>query len=484
LRAFYIQASSGSEPSVYTHYLYDGEGNRIKKLTRKDSGKVEVTVYIDDVFEESYIKPSGSSIDSNHHWNTLHVMDASSRVATIRAGTDNNDSTPAIKYNLEDHLGSSSVMVDDTGTLVNREEYYPFGDTSFGGFAKKRYRYTGKEKDEESGLYYYGARYYAPWTCRFISVDPEAGKNMNKSSYNYTSNNPLNRIDPTGGNDKPKDGGGDNGGGSKSSGNGGKGKNEKGGSNQSGGETPDVVNLKENQTLWDLAQKYEDVTVEKIKRLNEDIPEKHAVDNIPVGEEIQLKEKPKQSNQGKSTQNKEGSWFVNEKTGSILFIKGKEKMSERQKEKYGDNWNRLKVGKEFSKNVDIPDRIEQGSSYKLGPDSAKDLMEKYGYRKAYKVEILKIEREQTRFESDSPLTQSWSKERISDKEITYVKPEEFGIINSYIYDRKFDSHSGIRTTERVVNKYVAYSEEGPQTDINNWSDSWKGILKGIIELLN
>jgi RHS repeat-associated protein len=198
LRAFYIQASSGSEPSVYTHYLYDGGGNRIKKLTRKDSGKVEVTVYIDDVFEESYIKPSGSSIDSNHHWNTLHIMDDSSRVATIRAGTDNNDSTPAIKYNLEDHLGSSSMMVDDSGTLVNREEYYPFGDTSFGGFAKKRYRYTGKEKDEESGLYYYGARYYAPWTCRFISVDPMAIESFYQSPYGYGDNNPIIMNDPSG----------------------------------------------------------------------------------------------------------------------------------------------------------------------------------------------------------------------------------------------------------------------------------------------
>ena len=66
------------------------------------------------------------------------------------------------QYNLDDHLGSSNVLVDEYGTLVNFEEYYPFGETSFGSYGKKRYRFCGKEKDEDSGLYYYGARYYAP----------------------------------------------------------------------------------------------------------------------------------------------------------------------------------------------------------------------------------------------------------------------------------------------------------------------------------
>src|ERR1017187_773007 len=52
------------------------------------------------------------------------------------------------------------------------------------------YRYCGKERDEESGMYYYGARYYLPWTCRFVSVDPKAGK-YTWSSYVYAGNNPV-----------------------------------------------------------------------------------------------------------------------------------------------------------------------------------------------------------------------------------------------------------------------------------------------------
>jgi len=74
---------------------------------------------------------------------------------------------------------------------VNREEYYPFGGTSFGSYAKKRYRYNGKEKDEESGLYYYGARYYATWTLRFYSTDPQAPSTVHQSSYCYADNNPI-----------------------------------------------------------------------------------------------------------------------------------------------------------------------------------------------------------------------------------------------------------------------------------------------------
>ena len=68
-------------------------------------------------------------------------------------------------------------------------------ETSFGSYAKKRYRFCGKEKDEESGFYYYGMRYYSAWTCRFISVDPLADKYAYQSPYPYASNKPINYTD-------------------------------------------------------------------------------------------------------------------------------------------------------------------------------------------------------------------------------------------------------------------------------------------------
>src|SRR5690554_2789669 len=62
----------------------------------------------------------------------------------------------------------------------------------------KRYRYTGKERDEESGLYYHGARYYVPWLCRWTAVDPLENKYAGMSSYNYGFNNPVVFNDPSG----------------------------------------------------------------------------------------------------------------------------------------------------------------------------------------------------------------------------------------------------------------------------------------------
>ncbi len=184
MRLFYNQAGGGTEPSVISHYLYDAGGNRVKKLTRVSGGNWESITYIDGLIEyrEDNVTNRGS---------ISHVMDDTRRVATVRNGHAFGDSTPDVKYNLDDHLGSSGVLLDTNGTLVSREEYYPFGETSFGSYGKKRYRFCGKEKDEESGLYYYGARYYSPWTCRFVSVDPLAGKYAQLTPYNYAGNEPI-----------------------------------------------------------------------------------------------------------------------------------------------------------------------------------------------------------------------------------------------------------------------------------------------------
>lgn len=93
-------------------------------------------------------------------------------------------------------------MVDDNGIFVNREEYYPYGETSFGSFARKRFRFTGKEQDEESGMYYHDARYYAAWLARWSSADP-IGLGDGLNLFAYTRNNPVNRVDLFGKDTKP-----------------------------------------------------------------------------------------------------------------------------------------------------------------------------------------------------------------------------------------------------------------------------------------
>ena len=113
----------------------------------------------------------------------------------MRAGNAWGDSTPDISYNLEDHLGTSGTRIEASGTPIDHEEYYPFGDSSLRTFNKKRYRYVGKERDNESGLYYYGTRYYAAWAGRFVSVDPLAATYAQLMPYNYTANNPIGDLD-------------------------------------------------------------------------------------------------------------------------------------------------------------------------------------------------------------------------------------------------------------------------------------------------
>jgi RHS repeat-associated protein len=193
MRVYRTQVDN-AEPSIYTHYLYDSSGQRVKKLVRNQGGQFEVTVYIDGLFEYHHLV-QGSTMQEN---NTLHVMDHEKRIALVRVGDPfPDDTTPAVKYHLGDHLGSSNVVVDDAGALVNREEYTPYGETGFGSFARKRYRFIGKEHNEESGLYYYGARYYAPWLGRWMSCDPK-GMVDGPCVFAYVKNNPVRYNDPNG----------------------------------------------------------------------------------------------------------------------------------------------------------------------------------------------------------------------------------------------------------------------------------------------
>ena len=104
-------------------------------------------------------------------------------------------------YYHPDHLGSSSYITNLDGEVVQHIEYVPFGEV----FVEERnniwntpYLFNAKEFDEETGLYYYGARYYEPRLCLWISVDIEQENHPNISTYTYCLNNPIIFIDPDG----------------------------------------------------------------------------------------------------------------------------------------------------------------------------------------------------------------------------------------------------------------------------------------------
>jgi len=100
-----------------------------------------------------------------------------------------------------DHLGSSTFLSDETGQAYQFLLYLPWGESmaeqKAGGYGTP-YKYTGKELDEEIGMYDYGARFYDPSISLWTSVDPLTEKYPSYSAYNYVMGNPIRYIDPDG----------------------------------------------------------------------------------------------------------------------------------------------------------------------------------------------------------------------------------------------------------------------------------------------
>src|SRR5690606_446058 len=110
--------------------------------------------------------------------------------------------SPAIYFFHPDHLGSSTVITDGAGYAYQIFLNLPFGETMAeqrrSGTFNNAFKFNGKELDTETGLYYYGARYYNPRTSVWLSVDPMAEKYPSWSPYNYALLNPIYYIDPDG----------------------------------------------------------------------------------------------------------------------------------------------------------------------------------------------------------------------------------------------------------------------------------------------
>jgi RHS repeat-associated protein len=186
-----------------TWYVYDAGGQRIRKVTELGtSGEVKV--------KDERIYLNGFEIYRRHGTDplvreTVHIMDDKQRIALVETRTQGNEprgSTQLIRYQFGNHLGSASLELDEQGQIISYEEYTPFGSTSYHAVrnqtdVSKRYRYTGKERDEESGLYYHGARYYAPWLGRWTCSDP-IGIADGTNVFAYARNNPILFFDRNG----------------------------------------------------------------------------------------------------------------------------------------------------------------------------------------------------------------------------------------------------------------------------------------------
>jgi len=160
-----------------TNITYDAAGGRAKKVSPSGT-----TYYIGEHFE----KINGETIK--------YIFAGDMRIAKITASST--------CYFHKDHLGSSTLMTDSSGNVVETTEYMPFGEMrAHTGSTVTNYKYTDQELDPETGLYYYGARYYDPVIGRFISPDsivqnPFDPQMLNR--YSYCRNNPLIYTDPNG----------------------------------------------------------------------------------------------------------------------------------------------------------------------------------------------------------------------------------------------------------------------------------------------
>ncbi len=191
-----------SDGGSTSEYLYDDAGQRVLKRTSQGE-----TVYVNQFFTVR----NGTII-------TKHIFAGSDRIAT-KVHTDRSQD---LYYYHTDHLGSTNYVLDGNGEIYEHMEYFPFGELWVAERASTErtpYLFTSKELDEETGLYYFGARYYDARTSVWQSTDPILGdylptgekekdsnlpgmggvfQTSNLSLFAYGFNNPIRIVDPDG----------------------------------------------------------------------------------------------------------------------------------------------------------------------------------------------------------------------------------------------------------------------------------------------
>ncbi|MFZ5479067.1 MAG: SpvB/TcaC N-terminal domain-containing protein [Myxococcota bacterium] len=192
-----VQTATSGEDVIY---FYDAGGQRVRKVWRKTS-QTEERFYFGGAYEV-YRRTTSSLQDERE---TVHVMDGEQRIAMIETLTRENGMATTDtrqRYQLGNHLGTSVLELTEAAAIISYEEYHPYGTTAWQApelstVSAKRYRYSGKERDEETGLYYHGARYLAPWLGRWASPDPiGVGDGVNR--YAFVHGNPVGSRDPSG----------------------------------------------------------------------------------------------------------------------------------------------------------------------------------------------------------------------------------------------------------------------------------------------
>ncbi|MEX2345248.1 MAG: SpvB/TcaC N-terminal domain-containing protein [Balneolaceae bacterium] len=211
-RVVVIDRSIQGKPNDEEFYVYGGDGTRVRKITQRlvnvASETLEITekIYLDGC-EIKRVTRGGTERLKRL---TSKISDGTNKLAIVHswetdthARETDDVSSKNIHYQLGNHLGSAALELDEHGGVITYEEFFPFGGTAFVAGRNKReislkeYRYSGKERDDFTGLYYFGYRYYAHWIGGWISPDP-LGPEDSENLYLYVHNNPVNLVDPNG----------------------------------------------------------------------------------------------------------------------------------------------------------------------------------------------------------------------------------------------------------------------------------------------
>ncbi len=211
-------------------YAYDAGGQRTKKTIKKNEATLEQCIYIRNGSNVLAEYRNGQLDHYNIYGNGLigklkpflnkAVLNTGSTNWTVTAkdtaelrSTSRLDAGGSLLavgqaqgygdkryYYLSDHLGSIRVVLKEDGNVESWSDYYPFGKESRGSSTSNepKEQFTGKERDIEIGLDYFGARYYNYDLGRWLTLDPLKDKYPNINPYHYVFNNPISLIDATG----------------------------------------------------------------------------------------------------------------------------------------------------------------------------------------------------------------------------------------------------------------------------------------------
>ena len=177
------QLVSTIDSNYSTSYVYGQDGQRSNKYTQGSE-----TLYFNKMW--SLHTDNGNSVYGGQYAKNVYLGET--RIVTKLARADQKTAHEEMYkqyYYHSDHLGSATMISDWEGKEYQRIEYTPYGETwvektNNSGSEFLPYRFTGKEVDQETGLYYYGARYLDPKYSMWISTDPALGEYIPQAPIN------------------------------------------------------------------------------------------------------------------------------------------------------------------------------------------------------------------------------------------------------------------------------------------------------------